>query len=156
MSKTLRVACLPLAVVGWVTLAAQQPGATASRLPDLAVYALTLSDPADSGLRAFAESCVARLVVRLAAESLTVVRRPPIDLKDLRRARAARYAMTGKLELKDGQYSMEWSLVEIETGDELRAYFAGPARAHILGMADAAPRIIAAIRERDAESGRRP
>ena len=150
---TLRCSLLLLVVVGTPTLAAQQPGPAPPRRPDIAVYSFALSDSTDGGLRALAESCVTRLALRLAAESLTVTRRPPLDLVDLRRARPARYAMVGTLELAAGKYSLEWTLVEVETGDELRTYFAGPSAAEILGSAVlAAPRIAAAIRERDAES----
>jgi TolB-like protein len=151
----LRCSVLLLVLVGTPTLAAQQPGATPSRRPDVAVYSLTLSDSANSGLRALAESCVTRLVVQLAAESLTVTRRPPLDLVDLRRARPARFAIVGTLRLAAGKYSLEWDLVEVDSGDELRAYFAGPSAANILGSpVAAAPRIAAAIRERDAEANR--
>lgn len=147
---TLRFSLLLLVGVGTPTLAAQQPGATPPRRPDVAVYSFALSDSTHGGLRALAESCVTRLVARLAAESLTVTRRPPLDLVDLRRARPARYAMVGTLELAAGKYSLEWDLVEVDTGDELRAYFAGPSAADILGSPVlAAPRIAAAIRERD-------
>jgi len=146
---------LLLALVGAPLLAAQQPGATPSRPPDVAVYSLTLSDSTIGNLRALAESCVARLVVQLAAESLTVRRRPPLDLVDLRRVRPARFAMVGTLALAAGKYSLEWDLVEVDTGDELRAYFAGPSAADILGSPVlAAPRIAAAIRERDADANR--
>ena len=148
---TLRLSVLLLVVVGTPTLAAQQPSATPPRRPDIAVYSFALSDSTNGGLRALAESCVTRLAVRLAAESLTVTRRPPLDLVDLRRARPARYAMVGTLELAAGKYSLEWALVEVDTGDELRTYFAGPSAAEILGSPVlAAPRIAAAIRERDA------
>jgi hypothetical protein len=146
-----------LALIGWSSLGAQQRAAAPSRIPDVAVYALTLSGPADASGRALADSCVARLVRQLEAESLSVVRPPPLDLKDLRRARPARFAMVGKLEFASGKYSLEWSLLEIETGDELRSYFAGPGAAEVITLADAAaPRIAAAIREQVAGPSRRP
>jgi TolB-like protein len=151
----LRFSVLLLVVVGSSSLAAQQPRATPSHRPDVAVYSLTLSDSTNGSLRALAESCVARLVVQLAAESLTVTRRPPLDLVDLRRVRPARFAMVGTLALAAGKYSLEWDLVEVDTGDELRAYFAGPSAANILGIpVAAAPRIAAAIRERVADANR--
>jgi TolB-like protein len=129
---------------GWSALAAQQRAPT----PDIAVYVPALSDTTNRDLRAVAESCVTRLVAKLAAESLVVVRRPSIDLVNLARARPARFAMVGKLELQAGKYSLEWDLVDVTTGDELRAYAAGPALASVLDIADAmAPRIRAAIRE---------
>lgn len=151
----MRHSVLLLVLVGTPLLAAQQPGATPSRRPDVAVYSLTLSDSTNGNLRALAESCVARLVVQLAVESLTVRRRPPLDLVDLRRVRPARFAMVGTLALAAGKYSLEWDLVEVDTGDELRAYFAGPSVANILGSpVAAAPRIANAIRERDAAGNR--
>lgn len=151
----LRFSVLLMVVCGTPTLAAQQPGATPARRPDVAVYSLTLADSTNGSLRALAESCVARLVVQLAAESLTVTRRPPLDLVDLRRARPALFAMVGTLRLVAGKYSLEWDLVEVESGDELRAYFAGPSEANILASpVAAAPRIAAAIRERVAETNR--
>ena len=129
---------------GWSALAAQQPAHT----PDVAVYLPVLSDTTNRDLRAVAETCVARLVMKLAAESLVVVRRPPRDLMDLARARPARFAMVGKLELQKGKYSLEWDLIEVATGDELRAYFVGPGSADQLNQAGPlAQRIRAAIRE---------
>jgi hypothetical protein len=63
--------------------------------------------------------------------------------------------MVGTLALAAGKYSLEWDLVEVDTGDELRAYFAGPSAANILGIpVAAAPRIAAAIRERVADANR--
>ena len=132
---------------GWSALAAQQRAQT----PDVAVYLPVLSDTTNRDLRAVAETCVARLVTKLAAESLVVVRRPSRDLADLARARPARFAITGKLELREEKYSLEWSLVEVATGDELRAYFGGPTLADVIDLAaPAAPRIRAAIREASA------
>jgi hypothetical protein len=128
-------------------LAGQQRAAT----PDVAVYLPALSDTTNRELRAVAETCVTRLVAQLAAESLVVVRRPPLDLVNLARARPARFAMVGKLELREGKYSLEWDLLEVATGDELRSYFAGPALAGVMELAGAmAPRVRAAIREREA------
>ena len=101
-----------LAAGGWSALTAQQPAHT----PDIAVYLPVLSDSTNRNLRAVAESCVTRLVAQLAAESLVVVRRPPIDLVNLARARPARFAMVGKLELQAGKYSLEWNLLEVATG----------------------------------------
>ena len=136
-----------LAATGWSAVAAQQR----AQAPDVAVYLPVLSDTTNRDLRAVAETCVARLVMKLAAESLVVVRRPPLDLVNLARARPARFAMVGKLELREGKYSLEWNLVEVSTGDELRAYFAGPALAGAMDLAGAmAPRVRAAIREREA------
>jgi hypothetical protein len=133
-------------VGGWPALTAQQRGA----IPDVAVYPPALSDTTNRELRAVAESCVVRLVAKLTAETLVVVRRPPIDLVNLTRARPARFAMVGKLELKDG-YSLEWNLLDVSTGDELRAYFVGPALSDLLDQAGPmAQRIRAAIREREA------
>ena len=66
---------------GWSALAAQQRAQT----PDVAVYLPVLSDTTNRDLRAVAETCVARLVTKLAAESLVVVRRPSRDLVDLAR-----------------------------------------------------------------------
>jgi hypothetical protein len=135
----------------WSPLPAQQR----ARTPDVAVYLPVLSDATNRDLRAVAETCVVRLVARLAAETLAVVRRPPIDLVDLPRARPARFAMTGKLELQAGKYSLEWDLVEVATGDELRAYYGGPALADVIDLAGlAAPRIHAAIREHSAPAGK--
>lgn len=132
---------------GWSALAAQQRAQT----PDVAVYLPVLSDTTNRDLRAVAETCVARLVTKLAAESLVVVRRPSRDLVDLARARPARFAITGKLELREEKYSLEWSLVEVATGDELRASFGGPTLADVIDLAaPAAPRIRAAIREASA------
>jgi hypothetical protein len=132
---------------GWSALAAQQRPHT----PDVAVYLPVLSDTTNRDLRALAESCVVRLVAKLAAETLVVVRRPPMDLVDLTRARPARFAMVGKLELQAGKYSLEWNLLEVATGDELRSYFAGPALAGMMELGGAiAPRVRAAIREREA------
>lgn len=131
----------------WSALAAQHR----ARMPDVAVYLPALSDTANRDLRAVAESCVVRLMTGLAAETLVVVRRPPIDLVDLARARPSRYAMVGKLSLQEGKYSLEWNLVDVATGDELRSYFAGPALADLLSLAaPAASRIHAAIREQTA------
>ncbi len=141
-----------LTASGWSALTAQQRPQT----PDVAVYLPVLSDTTNRDLRAVAETCVARLVMKLAAESLVVVRRPPRDLVDLARARPARFAITGKLELREGKYSLEWNLVEVATGDELRAYYGGPALADLIDLAaPAAPRIRAAIREASA-GDRRP
>lgn len=136
----------------WSTLAAQHR----ARMPDVAVYLPVLSDTTNRDLRAVAESCVARLMTGLAAETLVVVRRPPLDLVDLARTRPARFAMVGKLSLQEGKYSLEWNLVDVATGDELRSYFAGPALTDLLSLAGpAAPRIHAAIRER-AAAGHQP
>jgi len=141
------VASSLLAAGGWPALAAQQRTAT----PDVAVYVPLLSDTTNRDLRAVAETCVVRLVAKLAAESLVVVRRPPLDLVNLARARPARFAMVGKLELQEGKYSLEWNLVEVATGDELRAYFVGPALSDLIDQAGPmAQRIRAAIREREA------
>ena len=133
-----------LTASAWSALAAQERAHT----PDVAVYLPVLSDTSNRDLRAVAETCVARLVMQLAAESLVVVRRPPRDLVDLARARPARFAMVGKLELQEGKYSLEWDLIEVATGDELRAYFVGPGSADQLNQAGPmAQRIRAAIRE---------
>jgi protocatechuate 3,4-dioxygenase beta subunit len=151
----MRLPELLLVLVGATSLAAQQPGGAPPRLPDVAVYPLSLSDSANAGLRALAESCVVRLVVRLAAERITAVRRPSLDLVDLRRARPARFAMVGTLGLAAREFSLEWNLVEVDSGDELRTYFIGPSTADVLaGPTAAAPRIATAIRERVAETNR--
>jgi hypothetical protein len=129
---------------GWSPLAAQQRAPT----PDVAVYVPALSDTTNRDLRAVAETCATRLVAQLTAESLVVVRRPPLDLVNLARARPARFAMVGKLEVREGKYSLEWDLVEVATGDELRAYFVGPALSDLINQAGPmAQRIRAAIRE---------
>jgi len=53
--------------------------------------------------------------------------------------------MVGTLALAAREYSLEWKLVEVDSGDELRTYFIGPSAANILaGPAAAAPRIAAA------------
>lgn len=133
-----------LTASGWSALAAQQRAPT----PDIAVYVPTLSDTTNRDLRAVAETCVTRLVAQLAAESLAVVRRPPLDLVNLTRAHPARFAMVGKLELQEGKYSLEWDLIEVATGDELRAYFVGPGSAdQVTQVGPMAQRIRAVIRE---------
>jgi len=126
--------------------ASAQQAAMVVRPADVAIYPLTLADTANAGLRVLRDSCAGLMARRLTAERLVVMRRP-VPLRELRRAKTARFAITGTLAVEEGKYSTELSLVDVASNEELRSYFSGPDSLACRVPEAAAARIASVIRE---------
>ena len=102
-------------------VAAQKP----STLPAaVAVLSLEL-EAADSALRRVADSCAARLILRLQAAKVAAVRSDFTTVEQLKGTSGARFAVQGKVSGANDKLSAEFELMEVKTGDELRSYFSG-------------------------------
>jgi hypothetical protein len=139
----------PLTVCGFFLLAAPAARAQAragARPADVAIYAPGVPDTAAARVHRLADSCAGVMTRRLLADSLVVLRHPP-PLPELRRTKAATYAVIGTMTPDSGKYRVELKLWDVAADEELRSYFSGLEANPCELPAKAAPRIGTAVKE---------
>lgn len=97
---------------------AQQPASADVALAPFAVVADQKGD-----LRRVADDCLEQLATALAAKGVRVARLQKLDEKTIATAKPARWAVLGRFERLKGSISVELRLMEVATGDEMRAFF---------------------------------
>jgi hypothetical protein len=140
------LASIGLAVAVAGPLAAQRASGGG---PELLVLAPEIEGSADTALARLAQRFTARILQGLAQAKVRAVRTERGLLDSLRGAKAAGFALDASLTGEPGRFSAQLRLLELASGDELRAYMFGPGDADgVLGLADRAPpRIAAAMAE---------
>lgn len=116
---------------------------------DVAVAPFTVENDSVGVVRAVADNCLAALVDGLKANRMAVAVDEQLSEKKLDLARPALVAVLGRFRREGGQFAGELRLMEVASGEELRAYFISdkdPAAAAKSGEA-AAGRIAGVIRE---------
>ena len=113
------------------------------------VVAPEVAPSRDEALARLAQRLTTRLLDRLSAVKVAAVRTERATFDSLQRAKAAGLAIDASLSGEKDRMSAQLRLVDLRTGDELRAYLFGPGDEQgVLGLADrAAPRIAAAVEE---------
>jgi hypothetical protein len=144
MMRGLAAAGLGLAAAA-VPLAAQR----ANKAEALLVVAPDVAESHDEALARLAQRLTARLLQALEGAKVAAVRTERGRLDSLLRAKAPKLALDASLSGEAGRRSAQLRLIDVATGDELRAYMFGPGDDEgVLGLADrAAPRIAAAVQE---------
>lgn len=97
---------------------AQQPAT-----PDVALAPFAVVADQNGDLRRVADDCLEQLATALTAKGVKVARLQKLDEKTMATARPARWAVLGKFERQKDAISVELRLMEVATGDEMRAYF---------------------------------
>lgn len=114
-----------VALLGSVLFAGTVVAPQSEPVISVALYSMAVADTTKPHLRSLSDSCATLMARRLAAESVSVVRRPP-PMAQLRRARTAQYAITGTLKSDSGRYDTELKLWDVALNQELRSYYSGP------------------------------
>ncbi len=116
---------------------------------DVAVAPFTVERDSAGTLRAVADTCLEHLVGGLKAKGVAVVRHAKLSEKTLAAARPALVAVLGQFSRKDGQYAGELRLLEVASGEELRAYFINDTDPAAIGKSGeaAAARIAGVVKE---------
>ncbi|HET8622718.1 MAG TPA: hypothetical protein VFM14_04085 [Gemmatimonadales bacterium] len=126
--------------------------------PQVAVAPFSVESDSTGAVRAVAEACLDGLVSELRAKGITVVQHAQLSETKLAAARPALVAVLGKFRREGAQYPGDLRLMEVQSGEELRAYFTNdkdPAAAAKSGQA-AAGRIASVLKELKAQPpGRR-
>ena len=99
-------------------------GAQAPKSVSEIVVAPLVVDPVDPAMRAAADGCSDLLVAALKAKGVAVARDPQLTQEKLQSA-SALWAVLGKLSRADGKFELDLRLLEVRSGDEMRAYFNG-------------------------------
>lgn len=94
---------------------------TPKLVSDVVVAPLVVESGNDA-LRTVSNSCVEQLVAALKLKGVAVARDPQLTQKNLKSA-AAPWAVLGRLDRKEGQFTLELQLLEVQSGDEMRSYF---------------------------------
>jgi hypothetical protein len=122
---------------------------------DVAVARFSIETDSSGVLRALADTCLERLIRGLTEKGIAVARHPQLSEKNLHSARPVPWAVLGNLSRKQGRFSPELRLLEVESGDEMRSYFGSDKDPEVIGNlgAAAANRITLFVQER---KGTRP
>ena len=144
MVRRLAAAGIGLAVTA-APLVAQGP----SKADALLVVAPDMADSRDEALARLGQRFTARLLQSLARAKVAAVRTERTRFDSLQHAKAAGLAIDASLSGEKDHLTAQLRLIDVRTGDELRAYMFGPGDEEgVLGLADrAAPRIAKAVEE---------
>ncbi|HYC33353.1 MAG TPA: hypothetical protein VEB59_13765 [Gemmatimonadales bacterium] len=136
---------LPALILFPAPLAAQTTGGAGT----VFVVAPDVAGSRDEALSRLAQRFTARLIQSLGQAEVATMRVERARLDSLLRARAAGLALDATLGGPENRRSAQLRLIDVATGDELRAYMFGPGDDEgVLGLAErAAPRIAAAMKE---------
>ena len=143
MKNSLRCMGLALALVP-APLLAQSAGGEA-----LLVVAPDVADSHDEALARLAQRFTARLIQSLGEEKVAAQRVERTRLDSLVHAKARGLGLDASLGGEENRRSAQLRLIDLATGDEVRAYMYGPGDDQgVLGLAErAAPKIAAAVKE---------
>jgi hypothetical protein len=146
----MRARLLAVGCSAWVILlVAGRPLRSQTAQTDVAVARFTVENDSAGLVRAVADNCLAALVDGLKANRMAVAVHQQLPEKKLGIARPALVAVLGRFRREGGQFAGELRLMEVASGEELRAYFINdkdPAAAARSGEA-AAGRIAGAVKE---------
>ena len=134
-------------VVAVALAAAPAEAQRAGGAPQLLLLAPEVDASRDTALARLAQRFTARVLQSLTAAEVPAARAERGLLDSLREAGAAPFVLDASLSGDPGRYSAQLRLVELASGNEVRAYLFGPGDAEgVLGLADrAAPRVAATI-----------
>jgi hypothetical protein len=115
----LAVSCVP-----WVSvLVIASPLRSQTAQADVAVAPFAVENDSAGVVRAVADKCLAALVDKLKANRMAVAVHEQLSEKKLNVARPALLAVLGRFRREGSQYAGELRLMEVASGEELRAYF---------------------------------
>ena len=138
-----------LAAAGIGLAAAAAPLVAQGKADALLVVAPDMADSRDEALARLGQRFTARLLQSLAQAKVAAVRTERTRFDSLQHAKAPRLAIDASLSGEKDRLTAQLRLIDVRTGDELRAYMFGPGDEEgVLGLADrAAPRIAKAVAE---------